>query len=192
MGKNYYLGGSTKIGIYNKKENIIWRIYKVLHNDFVASHISFQTLKDYFEDYDYDDIAEIYEDVSINYQGRKVELFKKLRRFINSTLVKTDIEKSINSKVKITARISAEESIRRELEELENKRKIKKEAPEIAKKEKKVKSQEDELKTFEMKRDLRRRINDLENRLVGGKKDESIENEIKILKKYFEGFNKKY
>lgn len=188
MGKNYYLGGSTKIGIYNKRENIIWRIYKVLHNDFVASHISFQTLKDYFEDYDYDDIAEIYEDVSINYQGRKVELFKKLRRFINSTLVKTDIEKSINSKVKITARISAEESIRRELEELENKRKIKKEAPEIAKKEKKVKSQEDELKTFEMKRDLRRRINDLENKLVGGKKDESIENEIKILKSYLKKF----
>lgn len=92
-----------------------------------------------------------------------------------------DIEKSINSKVKVTAKISAEESIRRELEELENKRKIKKEAPEIAKKEKKVKSQEDELKTFEMKRDLRRRINDLENRLVGGKKDESIENKIKIL-----------
>lgn len=186
MGKNYYLGGSTKIGIYNKKENIIWRIYKVLHNDFVASHISFQTLKDYFEDYD--DIVEIYEDVSINYQGRKVELFKKLRRFINSTLVKTDIEKTINNKVKVTARISAEESIRRELEELENRRKVKKEVAEIAKKEKKVKSQEEELKTFEMKRDLRRRINDLQNRLVGGKKDESIENEIKILKSYLEKF----
>lgn len=192
MGKNYYLGGSTKIGIYNKKENIIWKIYKVLHNDFVASHISFQTLKDYFEDYDYDDIVEIYEDVSINYQGRKVELFKKLRRFINSTLVKTDIEKPINSKAKVTAKISAEEGLRKELEELENKRKVKKEAPEITKKEKEVKLQEDELKTFEMKRDLRRRINDLENRLVDSKKDESIENEIKILKKYFEGFNKKY
>lgn len=192
MGKNYYLGGSTKIGIYNKRENIIWRIYKVLHDDFVASHISFQTLKDYFEDYDYDDIVEIYEDVSINYQGRKVELFKKLRRFINSTLVKTDIEKPINNKVKVTARISAEESIRRELEELENRRKVKKEVVEIAKKEKKVKSQEEELKTFEMKRDLRRRINDLQNRLVGGKKDESIENEIKILKSYLESFNKNY
>lgn len=192
MGKNYYLGGSTKIGIYNKKENIIWRIYKVLHDDFVASHISFQTLKDYFEDYDYDDIVEIYEDVSINYQGRKVELFKKLRRFINSTLVKTDIEKTINSKVKVTARISAEESIRRELEELENRRKVKKELVEIDKKAKKVKSQEDELKTFEMKRDLRWRINDLQNRLVGGKKDESIENEIKILKSYLESFNKNY
>ncbi|WP_286033562.1 hypothetical protein [Fusobacterium necrogenes] len=188
MGKNYYLGGSTKIGIYNKKENIIWRIYKVLHNDFVASHISFQTLKDYFEDYDYDDIVEIYKDVSINYQGRKVELFKKLRRFINSTLVKADIEKPINSKVKVTAKISAEESIKRELEELENKRKVKKEVAEIAKKEKKVKSQKDELKTFEMKRDLRRRINDLENRLVSDKKDESIENEIKILKSYLEKF----
>lgn len=188
MGKNYYLGGSTKIGIYNKKENIIWRIYKVLHDDFVASRISFQTLKEYFEDYDYDDIVEIYEDVSINYQGRKVELFKKLRRFINSTLVKTDIEKPINSKVKVTARILAEESIRRELEELENRRKVKKEVAEIAKKEKKVKSQEDELKTFEMKRDLRRRINDLENRLVDGKKDEKIENEIKILKSYLEKF----
>ena len=184
MGKNYYLGGSTKIGIYNKKENIIWKIYKVLHNDFVASHISFQTLKDYFEDYDYDDIVEIYEDVSINYQGRKVELFKKLRRFINTTLVKTDIEKPINSKAKVTAKISAEEGLRKELEELENKRKVKKEAPEITKKEKEVKLQEDELKTFEMKRDLRRRINDLENRLIGGKKDESIENEIKILKSY--------
>lgn len=192
MGKNYYLGGSTKIGIYNKKENIIWKIYKVLHNDFVASHISFQTLKDYFEDYDYDDIVEIYEDVAINYQGRKVELFKKLRRFINTTLAKTDIEKPINSKAKVTAKISAEESIRRELEELENRRKVKKEVVEIAKKEKKVKSQEEELKTFEMKRDLRRRINDLQNRLVGGKKDESIENEIKILKSYLESFNKNY
>ena len=188
MGKNYYLGGSTKIGIYNKKENIIWKIYKVLHNDFVASHISFQTLKDYFEDYDYDDIVEIYEDVAINYQGRKVELFKKLRRFINTTLVKTDIEKLINSKAKVTAKISAEESIRRELEELENKRKVKKKMPEIDRKEKKVKSQEDELRTFEMKRDLRRRINDLENRLIGSKKDESIENEIKILKSYLEKF----
>jgi|GEM_PF-3066357 len=188
MGKNYYLGGSTKIGIYNKKENIIWRIYKVLHDDFVASHISFQTLKDYFEDYDYDDIVEIYEDVSINYQGRKVELFKKLIRFINSTLIKTDIEQPINNKVKVTARISAEESIRRELEELENKRKVKKEVTEIAKKEKKIKPKEDELKTFEMKRDLRRRINDLENRLVGSKKDESIENEIKILKSYLEKY----
>ena len=183
MGKNYYLGGSTKIGIYNKKENIIWRIYKVLHDDFVASHISFQTLKDYFEDYDYDDIVEIYEDVSINYQGRKIELFKRLRRFINSTLVKTDIEKPINSKANVIAKISAEESIRRELEELENKRKVKKEMPEIDRKEKKVK-----LKTFEMKRDLRRRINDLENRLVGGKKNESIENEIKILKSYLEKY----
>lgn len=188
MGKNYYLGGSTKIGVYDKKENIIWKIYKVLHNDFVASHISFQTLKDYFEDYDYDDIVEIYEDVAINYQGRKVELFKKLRRFINTTLVKTDIEKPINSKAKVTAKISAEESIRRELEELENKRKVKKEAPEITKKEKEVKLQEDELKTFEMKRDLRRRINDLENRLVDSKKDESIENEIKILKSYLEKY----
>lgn len=188
MGKNYYLGGSTKIGIYNKKENIIWKIYKVLHNDFVASHISFQTLKDYFEDYDYDDIVEIYEDVAINYQGRKVELFKKLRRFINTTLVKTDIEKLINSKAKVTAKISAEESIRRELEELENKRKVKKKMPEIDRKEKKVKSQEDELRTFEMKRDLRRRINDLENRLIGSKKDESIENEIKILKSYLEKY----
>lgn len=188
MGKNYYLGGSTKIGIYNKRENIIWRIYKVLYDDFVASHISFQTLKDYFEDYDYDDIVEIYENVSINYQGRKVELFKKLRRFINSTLVKMDIEKSINSKVKVTAKISAEESIRRELEELENKRKVKKELVEIDKKAKKVKSQKDELKTFEMKRDLRWRINDLENKLVGGKKDESIENEIKILKSYLEKY----
>lgn len=188
MGKNYYLGGSTKIGIYNKKENIIWKIYKVLHNDFVASHISFQTLKDYFEDYDYDDIVEIYEDVAINYQGRKVELFKKLRRFINTTLVKTDIEKLINSKAKVTTKISAEESIRRELEELENKRKVKKKMPEIDRKEKKVKSQEDELRTFEMKRDLRRRINDLENRLVGSKKDESIENEIKILKSYLEKY----
>ena len=138
MGKNYYLGGSTKIGIYNKRENIIWRIYKVLYDDFVASHISFQTLKDYFEDYDYDDIVEIYENVSINYQGRKVELFKKLRRFINSTLVKMDIEKSINSKVKVTAKISAEESIRRELEELENKRKVKKELVEIDKKAKRL------------------------------------------------------
>lgn len=63
---------------------------KVLYNDFLASHISFQTLKTYFKDYD-DDIIEIYEEVSINYQGRKVEFFKKLRRFINSTLVKTDI-----------------------------------------------------------------------------------------------------
>ena len=188
MGRNYYLGGSTKIGIYNKKEKIIWRIYKVLHDDFVASHISFRTLKDYFEDYDYDDIVEIYEDVSINYQGRKVELFKKLRRFINSTLVKADIEKPINSKAKVTAKISAEESIRRELEYLENKRKVKKNVPEIVKKDKKINLKEDELKTFEMKRDLRRRINDLENKLVGGKKDESIENEIKILKSYLEKF----
>lgn len=39
-----------------------------------------------------------------------------------------------------------------------------------------------------MKRDLRRRINDLENRLVGGKKNESIENEIKILKSYLEKY----
>ena len=59
---------------------------------------------------------------------------------------------------------------------------------EIDRKEKKVKSKEDELKTFEMKRDLRRRINDLENRLVGGKKNESIENEIKILKSYLEKY----
>ena len=103
-------------------------------------------------------------------------------------MVKTDIEKPINSKAKVTAKISAEESIRRELEELENKRKVKKEAPEITKKEKEVKLQEDELKTFEMKRDLRRRIKDLENRLVGGKKDESIENEIKILKSYLEKY----
>lgn len=39
----------------------------------------------------YKDIENIYlltktEDISINYQRRKVELFKKLRRFINNTL----------------------------------------------------------------------------------------------------------
>ena len=39
-----------------------------------------------------------------------------------------------------------------------------------------------------MKRDLRWKINDLENKLVGGKKDESIENEIKILKSYLEKY----
>lgn len=188
MGRNYYLGGSTKIGIYNKKENIIWKIYKVLHDDFVASHISFQTLKDYFEDYDYDDIVEIYEDVSINYQGRKVELFKKIRRFVNNTLVKskTNVEKIPDKKISIKAKVSAEESIRRELEELKKIRKMKKGASEITNKEKKVKSKEEDLKIFEMKRYLRRRINNLENKLTIGKKDESIEDELKVLKSYLE------
>lgn len=68
------------------------------------------------------------------------------------------------------------------------KEKLKKNVPEIVKKDKKINLKEDELKTFEMKRDLRWRINDLENRLVGGKKDESIENEIKILKGYLEKY----
>lgn len=59
---------------------------------------------------------------------------------------------------------------------------------EITEKEKKVKSKEDELKIFEMKRDLRGRINELENKLASGKKDESIENELKILKNYLEKY----
>lgn len=79
MGKNYYLGGSTQIDIYNKKNTEIRKIYKIMHENFITHKISYETLRQYFEDYDYEDIVEILEDVKINYQGRRLKLLKNIQ-----------------------------------------------------------------------------------------------------------------
>lgn len=86
MGKNYYLGGSTQIDIYNKKNSEIRKIYKIMHENFITQKISYETLKEYFEDYDYEDIVEILEDIKINYQGRRLKLLNNLQNNKTSNL----------------------------------------------------------------------------------------------------------
>lgn len=81
MGKGYYIGGSTKIGIYNKNENMIKKIYKELHSEVWHYNIPFQSVKEFFKGYYLDELEEIYEDISTNYQGRRVKYLLEIKRF---------------------------------------------------------------------------------------------------------------
>lgn len=50
-----------------------------MHENFITHKISYEALRQYFEDYDYEDIVEILEDVKINYQGRRLKLLKNIQ-----------------------------------------------------------------------------------------------------------------
>ncbi|WP_462351211.1 hypothetical protein [Fusobacterium varium] len=61
MGKGYYLGGHTKISIYDEERALIKKIYRALHDDIKKYHITYNIIKDCFADYDLTEVAEAVE-----------------------------------------------------------------------------------------------------------------------------------
>lgn len=58
MGKGYYLGGHTKINIYDEERTLIKKIYRALYDDIKKYHITYAVIKKCFADYDLIEVAE--------------------------------------------------------------------------------------------------------------------------------------
>lgn len=79
MGKNQYLGGGTKLSIYDRKKNLIKKIHQQLKSNIAQNYIALPSLEEYFSDYEEDDLKEILEDVTIDYNGRRKYWFNLVK-----------------------------------------------------------------------------------------------------------------
>lgn len=84
MGKGYYFGGGTKIGIYDKNLAVIKKIHKKLHNEISSRYVSLESCKEFFDGYDLEELEEIYEDVVINYNGRRELYIRKIKEYVKN------------------------------------------------------------------------------------------------------------
>lgn len=80
MGKNNYHGGGFEEPVYDKKSNLLKKIYREL-----KSHAGFVTQKminDYYEGCDEQQVKEDLEDMENNFKNRRDSLIEELRKEI--------------------------------------------------------------------------------------------------------------
>lgn len=80
MGKHHYLGGNTQLAIYDRKRNLIKKIYKHLKSNLALDYIALTSVEEYFNDYEENELEEILEDVAYNYNNRRIYWFNQIKK----------------------------------------------------------------------------------------------------------------
>lgn len=94
MGRGSYLGGSTQIGIYNKEEALIKKIYSSLRRELRLAKIPYYMVKEYFKHNPFalNELEEIYEDLESNFNKKRKEWEITFLNFCKSQNYQIDTE----------------------------------------------------------------------------------------------------